>query len=608
VDASAELASTPASNPNYAFAGGLFEAFAAAGVRHVCICPGSRSAPLAVSAARSRELRVWVHVDERAAAFFALGLAKAARSPVALVCTSGTAAANFLPAVVEAFHGRVPLLVLTADRPPELRGWGAAQTIDQVGLFGSHVRWFSEAPPPQCGAPALRYASALACRAVAVATGSPPGPVHLNLPFREPLDPSPGPSRGAGPDPEGTSALRSRGSGPYTRSWSCAPPPPPDLVSELLERLLRAPRGVIACGPGDGDPALPDAVAGLARALGWPVLAESTSQIRCGPHTREAPILACFDAFLRDRGFARAHPPDLVLRIGAPLTSKSFHQWLELHPASRLVMLDPDRTWSDPLHLASDVIEADPLLVCDGLQRRLRERSSPSARPDWLTDWSVAEKCARQVIEGREGVRSELLAPQVVGVLARALPEGATLFVSNSMAVRDLDGFLPVSAKPLRVLANRGANGIDGIVSTALGAAAVSGPLVLLSGDLAFLHDAGGLFAAHQHGLRATLVVVNDDGGGIFSLLPIAAHRESVDFDPLFTVSHGLDLSAVAGAYGIQHQRVSTAPDLSVALQDSLASDGTQVIEVAVDRRENLAIHQEIQREICRSLGTAGSA
>jgi len=384
--------------------------------------------------------------------------------------------------------------------------------------------------------------------------------------------------------------------------------------SDLLECLLRAPRGVIACGPGDGDPALPNAVADLARALGWPVLAESTSQVRCGPHTREAPILACFDALLRDREFARAHPPDLVLRIGAPLTSKSFHQWLELHPASRLVMLDPDRTWSDPLHLASDVIEADPVLVCSALERRLRGRSSPSGRtpsgcPDWLTDWSVAEKRARRVIEGRVGVRSELLAPQVVGVLARALPEGASLFVSNSMAVRDLDGFLPVSTKPLRVLANRGANGIDGIVSSALGAAAaVSGPLVLLSGDLAFLHDAGGLFAAHQHGVRATLVVVNDDGGGIFSLLPIAAHRESIDFDRLFTVSHGLDLSAVAAAYGIQHQRVSTAPGLSAALQHSLASDGTQVIEVAVDRRENLALHQEIQREIGHSLRTAGSA
>jgi len=609
VEAFTELAPRPASNANYAFASALFEEFVASGVRHVCVCPGSRSAPLAVSAARSQDLRVWVHLDERAASFFALGLAKAERAPVALVCTSGTAAANFLPAVVEAYQGRVPLLVLTADRPPELRGWGAAQTIDQVGLFGSHVRWFSEAPPPQRDVPALRHARALACRAVAAAVGPPPGPVHLNLPFREPLDPSPDPSRGAGPGLEGDWAPRDRGSAPYTRSWRRAPPPSPDLVSHLHEALQGAPRGVIACGPDDGDPALPDAVARLARTAAWPVLAESTSQVRCGPHTRGAPILASFDAFLRDREFALAHSPDLVLRIGAPLTSKAFHQWLDLHPSSRLVMLDPDRTWSDPHHLASEVVEAEPVRLCEALEQRLRGRSSAPGCRRWLSDWTLAEKRARRVVEGRVGVRGELLAPQVVGVLAAALPDGATLFVSNSMAVRDLDGFLAVSTRRLRVLANRGANGIDGIVSSALGAAAAEGgPLALLSGDLAFLHDAGGLFAAHQHGIRATLVVVNDDGGGIFSLLPIAAHGESVDFERLFTVSHGLDLAAVAGAYGLRHQRVTTATDLSRALEHSLTSSGTQVIEVAVDRRENLALHRELHREICRSVRTGGPA
>jgi 2-succinyl-5-enolpyruvyl-6-hydroxy-3-cyclohexene-1-carboxylate synthase len=202
-----------------------------------------------------------------------------------------------------------------------------------------------------------------------------------------------------------------------------------------------------------------------------------------------------------------------------------------------------------------------------------------------------------------------LLAPQVVAVLAGALPDGATLFVSNSMAVRDLDAFLPVSTRRIRVLANRGANGIDGIVSSALGAAsAASGPLFLLSGDLAFLHDAGGLFAAHQYGIRATLVVVNDDGGGIFSLLPIAAHGDEVEFDRLFTVPHGIDIAAVARGYGLRHQRVTTAPDLSKALEHSQASPGTQVIEVAVDRRENLALHREIHQEIRRSLRTGGSA
>jgi 2-succinyl-5-enolpyruvyl-6-hydroxy-3-cyclohexene-1-carboxylate synthase len=609
VEASAPLTPSPAANRNYAFAAALFEEFTASGVRHLCVCPGSRSAPLAVSAARSEDLRVWVHLDERAASFFALGLARAERAPVALVCTSGTAAANFLPAVVEAYQGRVPLLVLTADRPPELRGWGAPQTIDQVGLFGSHVRWWSEASPPQTAAGDLSHARALACRAVAAAGGPPPGPVHLNLPFREPLDPSPDLPDDRGLHPGFERTTRTAGSRPYTASWRAAPSPTPELISHLLEAMLSARRGVIACGPGDADPALPAAVARLGRAAGWPVLAEATSQIRCGPHTRGAPVLARFDAFLRDRGFALAHPPDLVLRIGAPLTSKAFPQWLEMHPGGRLVLLDPDGSWSDPQHLASEVIEADPTRLCDELERRMRGRSSPPGCPDWLAEWCAAETRARRVVEGRLQTPARLLAPQVVAALGEALPDGATLFVSNSMAVRDLDGFLPVSTKRIRVLANKGANGIDGIVSSALGAAAaLPGPLVLLSGDLAFLHDVGGLFAAHQHGIRATLVVVNDDGGGIFSLLPIAAHGEKVDFERLFTVSHGLDLAALAGAYGLQHQRVTTARDLREALAHSLASAGTQVIEVAVDRHENLALHREIQEEICRSVGSGEPA
>jgi 2-succinyl-5-enolpyruvyl-6-hydroxy-3-cyclohexene-1-carboxylate synthase len=254
------------------------------------------------------------------------------------------------------------------------------------------------------------------------------------------------------------------------------------------------------------------------------------------------------------------------------------------------------------------VVDADPVLLCDGLERRLRRQSPLPGCPRWLGEWSDAEKRARRVVESRVDTSEKLLAPQVVAVLAGALPDGATLFVSNSMAVRELDAFLPVSTRRVRVLANRGANGIDGIVSSALGAAAAaSGPLFLLSGDLAFLHDAGGLFAAHQHGIDSTLVIVNDDGGGIFSLLPIAAHGDDVDFERLFTVPHGIEIGGVAGAYGLEHQRVTTAPELSRALEHSQATAGTQVIEVAVDRRENLALYREIHREIGRAVESGGS-
>jgi 2-succinyl-5-enolpyruvyl-6-hydroxy-3-cyclohexene-1-carboxylate synthase len=492
-------------------------------------------------------------------------------------------------------------VVLTADRPPELRGWGAAQTIDQVRLFGSHVRWFCEAPPPGRGSAARRYARALACRVVATAAGLPAGPVHVNLPFREPLDPSP--ERDAVAESDGTAAvaLRDRAARPYTASWRGAPAPSPDLVSSLFEALAAAPRGVIVCGPDDSDPALPDAVARLARATGWPLLAEATSQVRCGPHTRATPIVTCFDALLNEHEFALAQAPDLVLRFGAPPTSKAFHRWLEMHTTARLVMLDPNGSWSDPQHLASDVIEADPVRLCDALVRRLRGRASSPGCPDWLAQWNDAEKRARSVIESRVEPGAGLLAPHVISALAAGLRDGATLFVSNSMVVRDLDAYLPFSNRRLRVLANRGANGIDGIVSSALGAAAgLDDPLVLLSGDLAFLHDTGGLFAARHHEISATLVVVNDDGGGIFSLLPIAAHGERVDFERLFTVPHGISIGSLASAYGLQHRRATSVEEFSQALESFQSSPGTQVIEVVVDRSQNLALHREIRAEIGR--------
>lgn len=604
------LAPTPpvaaAPNRNLACARALFEELARGGVEHVCVCPGSRSAPLAIASAATPGLRVWTHIDERSAAFFALGLAKAGRAPVALVCTSGTAAANFLPAIVEAHLGRVPLLALTADRPAELRDCGAPQAIDQVRIFGTHVRWYAEAPLPEPTDAALRQLRALAARAVAEATGPAPGPVHLNLPFREPLDP-----RAVAADVlhDATAlATTGRGPAPFTRVCRAVADASPDLVSELADLVRAHERGVIAVGPLDpGEDALA-ALADLSAVSGWPLLAEPAAQLRTGPHAARATAIATADWLLRDAAFASAHAPDVVLRVGPMPTSKAFRVWIERDRPAHLVVVDPGAGWEDPLHAASAIVRADPTLLATRLVRRLGASCSP--RPGaWGASWAAADAAARRVVAAAGVSSAGVTTPALVRTLAGALPDGATLYVSNSMAVRDLDCFWPAGDRRVRVLANRGANGIDGVLSSALGAAAAGqGPVALLIGDLAFLHDVGALATARRHGLPLAIIVANDDGGGIFSLLPVAAHGERAHFDALFRVPHGIDLAVAARGFGIDATRVSGEASLRSALAEALAAGSTSVIEVPLDRTRDVALRRAIERDVAAALARAEAA
>jgi 2-succinyl-5-enolpyruvyl-6-hydroxy-3-cyclohexene-1-carboxylate synthase len=587
-----------AGNPAHVFAAALFEELARSGVRDVCACPGSRSTPLVVAAEREPGLRSWIHIDERSAAFFALGLAKASRSPVALLCTSGTAAANFLPAVVEAHYAAVPLVVLSADRPPELRDWGAGQTIDQVRLYGAHVRWFSEAPTPDASDRTLRYARALGSRAVAEACGRPPGPVHLNLPFREPLEPLPGSAEGR----RGDETAR-RADQPYTQTRQDPGAPTSDDVARLAVLARAHPRGVIACGPLDATPELAGAIVELAAATGWPVLAESTAQLRCGSHAEGAPILTHADSVLREPRFAAEHAPEIVLRFGATPTSKALRLWLEGHPPAHYLLVDPDRSVRDPSHLASELLRFDAVLLCTRLARTLTRDGRQPASDTWLRAFQAAERRAAAAVERCLASDDALLEPRVVRELGAALPDGALLYVSNSMPVRDLDSFLPRSRRRLRVLCNRGANGIDGMVSSALGAAAAhDGPTALLVGDLAFLHDIGGLFAARRHDLALTLVVLNNDGGGIFSYLPVAACGEAVAFEANFRTPHGLDLAPACRTFGVRHTRVASQEHLRVALKEAFESSRTSVVEVPIDRDRSVAQHRAIEAAVAEAI------
>lgn len=597
-----------------AHAAAICDGLAAAGIRHLVFCPGSRSAPAALAAMAHPDLQLWRHLDERSAAFFALGIAKATRQPVALLSTSGTAAANFFPAVIEAKYARVPLVVLTADRPHELREVGAPQAIDQVHLFGRHVKAAFDLPLPEDSDGIRRVVRVTAVRAAALAAAVPGGPVHLNLPFREPLVP-------AGGEPAVASVLN--------QAFSCAGRAPevvtgaPTLSEEqigaIASWLQPGRRGIIVCGPQD-DPALPKAASELARVLAFPILADPLSGLRCGEHDRTL-IIDAYDVLLRIPEWVELMRPEMIIRFGAMPTSKAYRQYLEYGESKKErtmhLVVDPGGQWLDPTYLATHIIHADPVDFCRRLVHRLEaaafdgERSeadvntSGTGQPEivsaWCRRWLVANRKARQVMEEEMARLAEPFEGAVFPLLNDILPSDATLFVGNSMPVRDLDAFFSGRDRALRILGNRGANGIDGLTSTALGAAAgTQRPVVLVIGDLSFYHDLNGLLAARQYALDLVVILIHNDGGGIFSFLPQATLEDS--FEPLFGTPHGLDFAPVVAMYGGHYERIERLAHLRDAVRQALAAGGLHVLELRSDRSRNVALHRRIWQAVEHAL------
>jgi 2-succinyl-5-enolpyruvyl-6-hydroxy-3-cyclohexene-1-carboxylate synthase len=581
-------------NATYTCAGALLDEFVRRGADHLCLCPGSRSAPLAINAARHPGMRTWVLIDERSAGFFALGLAKGLGRPAILLSTSGTAAANFYPAVIEARYGRVPLLVLTADRPRELRDCGTPQTIDQVRLYGSHAKWFVDVAQPEASDDMLRYVRTLACQAVTAAEERPRGPVHLNVPLREPLVPIPDATPAAGARNtaawEGRDALR-----PYAAARPSPRAPDPEWIRGFAKELVGAPRGLIVCGPSE-DRALPAAAGRLASVLGYPILADPLSQLRFGPHDRRL-VIDSYDAMLRVESIAAALAPDVVIHMGATPASRPLLRYLERHVESRHVILDGDGGWNDPAHLASLVVHADPALVCEDLSECAAGPVSIESPldPEWEALWHRFANRTRRAVRQCLDAIDEPFEGKVMAELCELLPDGSTLYVGNSMPVRDLDTFGSGGPHAVRVLGNRGASGIDGLVSSALGTAAAGtggGPLALALGDLSLYHDMNGLLAAKLHGLSATIVLLDNDGGGIFSFLPQAAYPDY--FEPLFGTPTGLDFAPAAALYGATFYRAGTWEMFRASIRDSLSSPGLHIVAVRTARDRNVLLHRRV--------------
>ncbi len=614
-------------NSGYAFGAHLVAALRALGVTQFCVCPGSRSAPIAAAAATTPGVRVFAHMDERSAAFFALGLARAARAPVALVCTSGTAAANFLPAVAEASRALVPLLVLSADRPAEQRARGAPQTIDQRRLYGTHARWFHEAPPPEDNAQAVTLAHELARRAVAEACGgTKPGPAHLNLPFDEPLDPGsarktevPGDGDEGSGDGLGSRAARNVDAPPTppmsapaslpTLGTFTAPGAPTlsrEAVGDFVSALARAERPVIVAGAWDATPAEAEAVLRLAQTVGAPLLAEPLSQLRFGFKATPGVRVAAADALLRADAFAAQMAPDLVLRIGAPAIARAQQRWLAGHPGARLIALDPGHQRLDPEGRVNHWLDVEPALLAKAVLQldtaRLR-----AADPTWLQRWQDAEKCAWDALNAVLALHPAPMSAAALRALSVALPGDAVLFLSNSLVLRDAETFLQPTTQRLRVLANRGANGIDGVLSSALGVAASGVPTGLAIGDLALLHDAGALLTARRFALPIRVLVLNDGGGGIFDHLPIAAHGDAVAYDAVFRLTHDQGAREIAEAFGVPALRVDDATELAPALRiEKLKSMGPLLVEAPINPQQNLELHRACWRAVARALGEGG--
>jgi 2-succinyl-5-enolpyruvyl-6-hydroxy-3-cyclohexene-1-carboxylate synthase len=561
--------SHPAANTLWARA--FVDELARAGVREIVVAPGSRSTPLVLACASDGRFRVRVHLDERSAAFFALGVGKAARSPAVVLTTSGTAAANLYPAVVEAATAEVPLLVLTADRPPRLRGADANQTIDQVRMFGGYVREFFEAPEPALEGPSLRHLRTLAARAVA----SPAGPVHVNLPFDKPLEPVDVPEDFVRAHPL---AARGRSGGaPFVRISTARAQPTIAEIDALAEEL-GSQAGVIVAGPSADPERVGPAICELAGATGFPVLADPLSGARFGP-AAGAHRVAAYDLFLRDPAVRQELAPSVIVRVGASPTSSPLVEWMLHHSGVPHVVIDHGSRWKDHASIATRYVRAD----AEQTVRALAARCQRTVAPEWEELWTRVETAA---LEALGTARGDLLEADVWSSVPGALSRGATLFVSSSTPVRDLDALTLPREEGLEVLANRGASGIDGVVSTAFGIASQrAGATVCVIGDLAFFHDQNGLLWSREPDAPVVFVLVDNDGGGLFQALPIAAHEPH--FTRFFVTPHGLDFRHAAELHGLA---VSDVPilDLGDALDRALRERKTTILRV---RSERVASH-----------------
>lgn len=557
-----------------------------AGVEQIVISPGSRSTPLAMLCLEHPHLTTYINIDERSAGFFALGLAKSENKPVALVCTSGTAAANYYPAIVEAHYSRVPLLILTADRPHELRDVGAPQAIDQINMYGKYSKWFVDLALAEDHEDMLRYSRTIASRAVGISTTNPQGVVHLNFPFREPLIPNlklPN----LWDNHENRKTYLHTSVGVSTMRV--------EDITTIIGQMENEQKGIIICGDNQNTSYIQD-VLDLSERLKYPILADPLSQIRAGKHSKTG-VIDCYDTILKDPDIIKHVKPNIVIRFGAMPVSKPLMKLLKNNPGTIQIVVDPSGEYRDPTLNSSHLITCNEDEFCKEMIKSLSSREITAYYKKWVLSQSTHD----QKIEEALTKMIDLFEGKIVQALQKSLPNQCKLVVGNSMPIRDLDTFFRNTSKDIDVYCNRGANGIDGVISTALGISANnSKPTFLLIGDLSFYHDLNGLLAAKMNKLNLTVILINNDGGGIFSFLPQSS--EEKHFERLYGTPTGLDYAKVVEMYGGEFDRLSSWEDFQLYFDSTWENEGLKVVEIQTNRNTRVKVHRELLDHVSQEI------
>lgn len=570
-------------NTNTVWSSILVETLKRLGLTTAVICPGSRSTPLAVAFAQHSQIEAIPVLDERSAAFFALGIARKTKRPVVLVCTSGTAGANFYPAVIEARESRVPLLILTADRPPELRECHSGQTIDQLKLYGSYPNWQAELAVPSVELGMLNYLRQTLVHAWERSRFPTPGPVHLNIPFRDPLAPLP---------QFDTNALQTHVQLDefFTHLSLCNSPIPTleCVIPNLYQEWQRCEHGIIIAGV--AQPQYPkeycDAIANLSKALGWPVLAEGLSPVRNYAALNRY-LISTYDLILRNQQLAQQLAPEMVIQIGELPTSKELRAWLDQCQPQRWV-IDASHHNLDPLHGKTIHLQTPVEQVTDCLS--LSEKLEKDCTSSYLNQWCEAEAKARSAVDQEMTRITQLFESKAAWLLSQTLPSETPLFIANSMPVRDVEFFWKPNNTNVRPFFNRGANGIDGTLSTALGMAHQNQSSVMLTGDLALLHDTNGFLLKNKLVGHLTIVLINNNGGGIFEMLPIS--KFDPPFEEFFATPQDVNFAQLCVSYGVEHYLIQSWEHLQERLH-RLPSEGIRVLELRTNRKADTKWRQE---------------
>ncbi|NKQ34616.1 MAG: 2-succinyl-5-enolpyruvyl-6-hydroxy-3-cyclohexene-1-carboxylic-acid synthase [Chloroflexi bacterium] len=587
------LRSPISNNPNIHYAWLFVDALAQAGLTAVVISPGSRSTPLTLAFDAHPDIEVFLHLDERSAGFMALGMALELDRPVALVCTSGTAAANYLPAIVEANMSQIPLLILTADRPPELRHSGANQTIDQIKIYGDQVLWSVDAPLPQADAPSvsIRNIQTLAARAYATANGLRKGPVHVNFPFRKPLEPEIRDWRLEIDAQRQISNLQS----PISHVSHGRLHPIPQQLAQLTAVIQKHTRGLIICGPRCPGGDFPQAAAALSRQTGYPVLADPISGLRFGEWVADTAVISAYETFLQtDPGWPE---PEIILRFGAVPVSKWLNTWLDHTRPAHRIHIRENGVWADDSHRTTLFLQANETAVCQQLTARLSLRENK----EWVTAVSQTDAQTWQLLDN--ALEQAWFDGAVVADALALIPPDSSLFMGNSLPIRHLDQYGRAQTKPIRAYANRGASGIDGNLSTALGMALANGrPLTVILGDITFYHDMNGLLPISNPSTSSgrilqspiSILVSNNNGGGIFNRLPIA--QIEPPFTRLFRTPHNLNFAPAAEMYGLAYEWVNGRDHLRQLLSN--APTRPRLLEIRTDSNLDEQRRREINQHI----------